>query len=305
MQKNYRKAFDALSFSPDFQEKTLALLQERAAALEQERRKMKRKTKFLTAAVAAAAVMIVSVSAVVLTLSPADVADRAGDPSLSEAFQTENALALNQVKTFGNYKITLEGMISGKGLSGLCQDVQSDRTYIVFAIESADGTPVDDYPELSYTPLVGGYHVCSVNAWTLRGGYTAFRENGVYYYLFDTESIEMFADHPVYFAIYEGGAPSIDDFSMKKDGTIEMRETVSGAMFTLPLDKSKADPAAAQAFAESVKAVPPLTDEELAAMQEAEPASSIHDEETSILVTSEDDSESLQEENSITYYTVD
>ena len=38
---------------------------------------------------------------------------------------------------------------------------------------------------------------------------------------------------------------------MAEDGSISLAEGVEGALFTLPLDASKADPAAAEAFVES------------------------------------------------------
>ena len=81
----------------------------------------------------------------------------------------------------------------------------------------------------------------------------------------------MFADHTVRFAIYEGsGVPDTDIFSMAEDGTISLRENAVGALFTLPLDESKADPAAAQAFVESTGLVwEPMTDEEIAAREQA------------------------------------
>ncbi len=268
-QKDYRKAFDSLSFSDDFQARTTALLQERARKIEKECNVMKNKKKMLTAAVAVAAVTIVSVSAAVLVLSPADVADHAGDSKLAEVFRSGSALEVNQTKSFAEYTVTLEGMASGKGLSTFSDDVQEERTYTVFSIEHTDGSPIDELPELSYSPLVGGYNVSCVNSWTLGGGYTGFRDGGKFYYLFDTESIEMFADHNVYFAIYKGGAPSPSSFSMKEDGTIEMRDGVEGVLFDIPLDKSKADPAAANAFArESGMRYEPITDEEYEKMLE-------------------------------------
>ena len=67
-----------------------------------------------------------------------------------------------------------------------------------------------------------------------------------------------------------GGVPNTDLFSMAEDGTISLRENAVGALFTLPLDESKADPAAAQAFVESTGLVwEPMTDAELAAREQA------------------------------------
>ena len=89
------------------------------------------------------------------------------------------------------------------------------------------------------------------------------------YCLFDCRNLEMFADHPVRFAIYESGVPNTALFSMAEDGTISLRKGVVGALFTLPLDESRADPEAAQAFVESTGLVwEPVTDAELAAREQ-------------------------------------
>ena len=140
-----------------------------------------------------------------------------------------------------------------------------------FRVTRADGEPLTDYPDLYYSPLVDGYHVGCVNTWTLGSTTQLFLEDGAVYCLFDCRNLEMFADHTVRFAIYEGsGVPDTDIFSMAEDGTISLRENAVGALFTLPLDESKADPAAAQAFVESTGLVwEPITDEELAAREQA------------------------------------
>ena len=276
--EDYRKAMDSLSFSEDFQVRTKALLLERTREAEKERTIMQigRNKRMVAAMAAALAALTVSVSAAVLYLSPAEVAGRLEQPALETAFQSADAVSIGESKQFGDYTVTLEGLVSGEKLADRADGISSDRTYTVFAIENTDGSPLTELPDLAYTPLVGGYHVSAVNAWTLNGGYTAFGESGVYYYLFDTESVEMFADHPVYFAIYEGGAPSIDTFSMREDGTIEMRADVKGALFTLPLDTGKADPEAARAFVESTGFdFEPMTDAERDALPDEEPSAEV------------------------------
>ena len=58
------------------------------------------------------------------------------------------------------------------------------------------------------------------------------------------------ADHTVYMAFYQGRTPDQDIFTMAEDGTIAFAESFEGprALFTLPLDESKADPAAVEQF---------------------------------------------------------
>ena len=117
-------------------------------------------------------------------------------------------------------------MVSGENLDVRNQDLETAHTYAVMALRRLDGTPLDNTFDLighPLTPLVAGYAPTAVNNWTLHAGASGFAEDGVYYYLLDTQSLEMFADRTVYMAFYEGGAP----------------------------DASKADPAAADAFVES------------------------------------------------------
>lgn len=275
--QDYRDAFDAVGFSADFEEQTLQKLEAARQRIEKEQNKMSmirmKKAALLTAA--AVALLAISVSAAMLWLTPAQVADRVEEPLLAEAFQSEDAIVLDESVTAGDYQITLAGMVSGEDLSAPTDyngEIINDRTYAVFRVARADGEPLTDYPNLSYSPLVDGYHVRCVNAWTLGTTTQQFIEDGVIYCLFDCRNLEMFADHPVRFAIYEGGVPNTDLFSMAEDGTISLREGVVGALFTLPLDESRADPAAARAFAEGT-GIPwePMTDAELAAQAEAVP----------------------------------
>lgn len=272
--RDYRAAFDAVDFSADFEERTLQKLAAVRQASEKEQiiMPMNRVKKTALLIAAAVALLAVSVSAAVVWLTPAQVADRVEEPLLAEAFQSEDAIVLDESVTAGDYQITLAGMVSGEDLSvprDYNGEIINDRTYAVFRVARADGEPLTDYPNLSYSPLVDGYHVRCVNAWTLGTTTQQFIEDGVIYCLFDCRNLEMFADHPVRFAIYEGGIPNTDLFSMAEDGTISLRESVVGALFTLPLDESKADPAAAQAFVESTGLVwEPVTDAELAAREQ-------------------------------------
>ena len=272
--RDYRAAFDAVDFSADFEERTLQKLAAVRQASEKEQiiMPMNRVKKTALLIAAAVALLAVSVSAAVVWLTPAQVADRVEEPLLAEAFQSEDAIVLDESVTTGDYQITLAGMVSGEDLSVPTDyngEIINDRTYAVFRVARADGEPLTDYPNLSYSPLVDGYHVRCVNAWTLGTTTQQFIEDGVIYCLFDCRDLEMFADHPVRFAIYEGGIPNTDLFSMAEDGTISLRESVVGALFTLPLDESRADPEAARAFVESTGlSWEPVTDAELAAREQ-------------------------------------
>ena len=253
--EKYKAAFDSIPFSPDFQARTEALLRARLRETEKETSKMNfSKPKKLAGLVAAVALLAVSVSAV-LFLTPADAAERLEDDPLAAAFESDEAVSLNETAASGDYTFTLLGMVSGEDLSALPAEYNGetvrDRTYAVFTVARTDDTPLREQPNLSYSPLVAGYHVSAVNGWTLGATCQSFVEDGVVYYLFDTQNLEMFADHTVYFAIYEGFVPSPSQFPTAEGGTISLAEGVTGALFTLPLDASKADPAAAEAFVKS------------------------------------------------------
>ncbi len=277
--QNYRAAFDAVDFSPDFEERTLQKLAAMRHASEKEQNKMSmnRTKKITLLAAAAVALLAVTVSAAVLWLTPAQVAEELNDPMLAEAFQSEAAVILNETQTVGDYTVTLMGMVSGANISQWCADVQESRTYAVVSVVRTDGTPLteENYDVVpcgafTVTPLVSGYDPRAVNVFTLNGACSSFLRDGRAYYVLDTQSLEIFSDHTVYLALYEGfAAPSYERFSLAEDGTVDLRDNVTGCMFTLPLDTHTADPDAARAFVEST-GIPwePMTDAQLA-VQEA------------------------------------
>lgn len=254
--EDYRKAFDELSFSADFQERTADLLRSRAHELEKERMNMTfSKTKKMAVLAAACIVLLaVSVSAAYAWLSPAQVAEEHGQTLLAEAFGGPGAISVNETVESGDYAVTLLGLVSGENLDVLNQDLDAAHTYSVLALRRLDGEPLEnetfDFIHYTMTPLVAGCSPAAVNSWTLEAGVSGFARDGAYYYLLDTKSIEMFADRTVYMAFYEGGAPNNTIFTVAEDGSIAFAEDYQGvqALFTLPLDPSRADPAAAEDF---------------------------------------------------------
>lgn len=243
----YRAQVDAVSFSPDFQDRTMARLRE--LAREKEKKTMK-KAHWRTglAAAAAAALLAVSAYAAVTLLLPRDVAREAGNEALAAAFESEAAVSVNETKPVGDYKVTLMGLVSGEGLSrveSLPGGVARDKTYAVLAYHRTDGAPItEDIPDLTVSPLVEGYAPWELNAWTLHGGTHTFAQDGVLYYLFECENVEPFAGSTVYLAVYPGThiPPSTENFVISDEGHISVADGSKAALFTLPLDKSKADP---------------------------------------------------------------
>lgn len=256
--EDYRRAFDEIPFSADFQERTATLLRQRARELEKEKRNVKfSKTKKLAVSLAAAvALLVVSVSAALVWLTPSQVAEQFGNALLAEAFEGPDAIEINETVETGDFAVTLMGLVSGEDLDTLNPDPGSAHTYAVLSVRRLDGEPLDnetfDFSAYTMTPLVAGCSPAAVNSWTLNAGASGFAQDGLYYYLLDTESIEKFADRAVYMAFYEGGVPNNTIFTVNDDGTIAFCEDFDGvqALFTLPLDSAKADPVAADAFLE-------------------------------------------------------
>ena len=112
MKRNeYQKAFDRLRFSPDFQARTEALLRDRVRETEKENQMTRKpfgKLAVLTAA--AIALLAVSAAAAVLWLTPSQVAEELEDPVLAEAFESEDAVSINETRTAGDYTVTLLGL---------------------------------------------------------------------------------------------------------------------------------------------------------------------------------------------------
>lgn len=246
--QQYRAEVDALQFSPEFQDRTVARLS--ALAQQQEEKTVMKHSNWRTGLIAAAvaAAMSVTAYAAVVLLRPQDVAQRAGNPALAAAFESGGAITANETKTVGDYDVTFMGLVSGEGLSrveGLEGGMARDKSYAVLAYARTDGTPIEeDVPELTVSPLIEGYAPWAVNAWTLGGGTCTFAEGGTLYYLFECDNVEPFADHTVYLAVYPGThiPPSADTFAISDEGHISVMEGADAAIFVLPLDKSKADP---------------------------------------------------------------
>lgn len=257
--EQYRVAFDQVKFRDGFQRETADLLLSRTAQRQEKENSMNTKQikRAPLIAAALAAVLVVSAAAATLFLRPADVARQVGNDALAAAFESPDATVIEQSVESGDYRFTFSGIVSGAGLSGLTGDVDARHTYAVVTAQRLDGQPMDsdEVAGFTATPLVSGYLPWAVNAWTLGGGYTAFIQDGMAYYLYEYDSLEMFAGHTVYLAVYEGMSPSADMFNIAAGGAISYKDGVSvpHALFTIPLDAAKADPAAVAQFEASMR----------------------------------------------------
>lgn len=193
-------------------------------------------------------------------LTPAQVAQENEMGKLAESFEGDDAVMINEKQTVGDYTVTLLGVASGKNLSGYVEDngVKDDKTYVVAAIEKADGSAMPGTGDEAYndevffmSPLVKGLDPNWHNAMTMSGGYTEFEQDGILYRLAECDNVEIFADKGLYFCVNEGAF--YDNQAYRYDeatGEITRNENYDGlnALFTLPIDPSKGDPEAAEAY---------------------------------------------------------
>ena len=226
------------------------------------------------AVIAAACTAVFSITAVAAWQykSAADVADKLGDDTLVKNFReqfvtieepTENDSNMSIVgmsQSYGGYKVTVLGLLSGEELSGFERMsngvVRSDRTYCAVAIEKEDGTAVNaEKEDFFVSPLIGGLNPSFYNAASLFGNYSEFVEEGILYRLLECDNIEYFADHELFLCVtdttfYDN---SLYDYN-EDDGSISRNTEYQGlnALFDLELDSSLADPVKAQALIDEI-----------------------------------------------------
>lgn len=199
-------------------------------------------------------------------MSSKDVANSLGDSKLAQYFDKQGAVS--DTVTDGNYKATVLGITSGKNLSDFKSsswDIFPERTYVVVAVEKADGSAMTYDDEILVTPLIRGLNPWQYNIFTMNGGYTADIIDGVMYRIIEFDSIEYFADKDVYIAILS--EPFLNNKSYAFDeetGEISPKEDYEGTniLIKLNLDKSKADPKKAQEYLDKINDEGKTSDEE-------------------------------------------
>ena len=233
---------------------------------------MKHKT-FRSGAAAAAAIAILAVGSVSAYaayryLTPSQVADEITDGgALAKAFESKDAVLVNETQKTAGYDITLMGLVSGKDLMPVAPEdsldgISKEKTYAVLAIAKEDGSPMpgmqdDDYQIFCASALVKGKSFMDVNNGTLNAGAYAFEQDGVQYQILECDNLEIFANIGVYVGVVESFGQESHAFTMDKEtGEYRVDESYDGmkALFTIPLDKSKADDAAAEKFFQEIEA---------------------------------------------------
>lgn len=237
-----------------------------------ETRTMRKKVRRFPVGIAAAVLTLLIASLGVFAgwkyLAPDRIAEEVfEDGLLSKAFQTENAVLVNETQESGGFKITLLGIVSGKGLSDYTEwgedgRVEDDKTYAVIAIENADGTPRPDVSDELYgqedfyvSPYIKGMNMMDYNAHTLGGGYSEDVVDGIQYRILECDNVEIFAHKGLYIGVNDGFAPRPAAFAVNETtGEITRNESYEGvsAVFNLPIPAFKGNEEAAEAYIKSM-----------------------------------------------------
>lgn len=238
------------------------------------------KTRKLSILAAACCIILgcsVTVFAALNFLTPKEVAIEYGDKQLAQAFESKNAISMNESQTYDNYVVTLLGTVSGKGLSQFCSDneqVENEKTYAVVAIKHKDGTPMpstsdNDYGQESFfvSPLIQGLNPKDYNIITMNGGYSEMVKDGVMYRMIECDSIELFADKHLYLGVSNTVFYDVNAFQFDKNtGLISKNINYTGMnlLFDLPLNKNKADKVAAERYLKQLSTKEDLSKNDIA-----------------------------------------
>ena len=220
-----------------------------------------RKSSFRKSAVAAAVVCVVAVSSITAVaayryLKPAEIAEEmAENDALAKAFESKDAVKINEIQKNEKYEVTLLGMVSGAGLE-LCmpedteESLQQDYTYVVMAVAHTDGTTVTQEEQKCISPLIHGVDWMIVNNATLNTGLTSFIKDGVMYELIECDSLEKFAGRGVQIGVVDSFAEENQAFAMDESGKYQKKADYEGTnfLFDLPLDPEKADEQAVEQY---------------------------------------------------------
>ncbi len=211
-----------------------------------------RRRPFRSAAAAVAILLILAagsftaIAAVRHYLSASQVVDLAFiDTGIIEAFESDDAIIINESQTCGGYTVTLLGMVSGEGLvEGDGMDY--NESYLIVMLENADGSALTGgEPDILVSPYIHGYDPLTYNWFSMGGSGRSFLEEGVLYEVISCRNLECFADIGVYVGVSEYRySKRIESFLFDEEtGKISRNPDYDGlnALFELPLDPSKAD----------------------------------------------------------------
>lgn len=201
-----------------------------------------------------------SVYAAYRFLSPSQVAEElTGCKALSKAFESEEAIVVNETQTTAGYNVTFLGMVSGKALQKEevpSESLEDTKTYAVVAIEKQDGTSMpqttdEEYKTFCVSVLINGSTFMELNNGVLNAGVSSFVMDGIQYELLECDDLQIFSGRGVYMGVVERFGDELDAYSYQEEaGTYKINEDYQkiNALFTLPLDTSKADEEQVQSY---------------------------------------------------------
>lgn len=229
-----------------------------------EDRAMKKKHFYPKAAVAACVCVLATGSITAYAayhfLNPAQIAEEAHNIRLSNAFESDCAIEINETQISNGYRITLLGLVSGENLDAYVpgnkkSEIDRKKTYAAFAIERVDETDIK-VDNLCISALVNGIPFSDMNNANMGGSLTWFVQDGVLYELYTCDNLEIFADRGVYLGVVDMFGRENAAFHMDEEsGAYRKVEDYEGtaALFQLPLDRSLADETAVQQYLEELK----------------------------------------------------
>ena len=252
IKSQYKREMGRIVPRPGFEEDTVAFLERAVNSQHKEETNMKSKRmRFLIPALAAAVLLTSTVFAAVMLLRPDEVADAFGQTAVAEAFRSGDSVVVNESSQSNGYTFTLMGIVSGEHLDGIRTDA-GERSYVVLSIGHTDGTPFapEDECSVTVTPLIDGCEPWQWNLYSLDTYRMDTTADGIRYCFLSTDSLEKFAGRRVCIAVFDGLVPGTNVFAMDEDGVIGYSDSYTGtkAMFDLPLNAEKADPAAVAAL---------------------------------------------------------
>ncbi len=242
--EKYKEELSDIRFTEKFEENTVTLLMQAAEGKDKAfmNKTVNKMTKILIAAVLIIVILSSTAFAISKLLSAGEVAGHFGESQAAKSFDKQ-LIAVESVTDKG-YTVSFLGLVKGEKIES--KNVKSDCSYYVVAVAAADGSPLSliEGNPLGVSVIIEGYPAWKINSWSLNTSANGMEEDGILYYLYDCEDLEIFADKNVYLAVYEGMLPDIDTVTMNTDGTFEFSEGYDGfrAMFRLSLDASKANP---------------------------------------------------------------
>lgn len=289
---------------------------------------MKRNTFSKTAVAAAMACVIAAGSLTVYAayryLTPSQIVEELGENggALQKAFDSADAIRVNETQSVNGYDITLLGLVSGKDLmktlaAGTVEqeldgdsafggvsvnggqavsELNSSMTYAAIAIAHTDGSAMTQDESKCVSPLIGGTDWMQVNNGTLDVGLRWFDKDGVVYELLECQNLEIFADRGVQIGVVDSFGDESRAFAMdEKTGAYGKKEGYDGtnALFSIPFDAAKADKKAADALLEKI--VRDLESDEADVEDDTAAAHDVSEEYTDLALHAEDAAAFLKE----------